>query len=110
MFENILADVASPNDDATTIPGRRNLRISLTSVCNLRCNHCHNEGQMAPWFQNSQTLVTLDQIEELIEVSTKYGVQSVKFTGGDPGVYRDFYGLMQAITNWRVRYSSIESW
>jgi molybdenum cofactor biosynthesis enzyme MoaA len=110
MFKNIPAGAASPNDDATTIPGRRNLRISLTSACNLRCGHCHNEGQVAPWLQQSQAQGALNQIEELIEVSAKYGVESVKFSGGDPGVYRYFYELMQAITNWRARYLSIECW
>lgn len=109
-FENVAANAIPENYDETSIPGQRNLRISLTSMCNLRCGHCHNEGQFAPWLQKPPALVTLDKIEELIQIATRYGVQSIKFTGGDPGIYRDFCGLMNALTSWRVRYPTIESW
>jgi molybdenum cofactor biosynthesis enzyme MoaA len=109
-FENLPPDFVSPDDKEIVMPGRKDLRISLTSACNLKCAHCHNEGQVAPWLAENKALVTLDQIAELLEVASKYGVRSVKFTGGDPGVYRDFYGLMSAIANWRVRYPDIDQW
>ena len=41
-------------DPATILPGRRNLRISVTHRCNLRCPHCHNEGQPPPWTQREK--------------------------------------------------------
>jgi molybdenum cofactor biosynthesis enzyme MoaA len=106
-------DAVSPeeDDDEVGIPGRKDLRISLTSVCNLTCAHCHNEGQMAPWLQkNGRLLVTPKEIEELIESAVRFGAKSVKFTGGDPGVYRHFFELMGAISSWRLKYPSINRW
>jgi molybdenum cofactor biosynthesis enzyme MoaA len=95
-----------PND---SIPGRGDLRISLTSACNLKCSYCHNEGQEAPWVQ-AKTSAMLSNIEKLLEVATKYSVMSVKFSGGDPGVYPGFFRLMEAVSVWHERYTGIKKW
>jgi molybdenum cofactor biosynthesis enzyme MoaA len=86
------------------------LRISLTSACNLRCSYCHNEGQSAPWLQPAKAYARLGSIESLLEVATKYGVESVKFSGGDPGVYPDLLDLMDKIATWRRSFPSIVKW
>jgi len=52
----------------------------------------------------------LGNIEELLEIAIKHGVKSVKFSGGDPGVYPGFFELMEAITVWHDRYPSIKKW
>ncbi len=49
-------------------------------------------------------------IEELLKTGTSYGVKSVKFTEGDPGVYPGFFDLMDVIAVWRERHPSIEKW
>ncbi|HOD85992.1 MAG TPA: radical SAM protein, partial [Methanoculleus sp.] len=56
-----------------------NLRISLTSRCNLRCIYCHAEGEVNPKEQMST-----DEIAELMRVGAQFGIRSVKFTGGEP--------------------------
>jgi molybdenum cofactor biosynthesis enzyme MoaA len=86
------------------------LRISLTSACNLRCSYCHNEGQSAPWLQPAKTSARLADIESLLEVAAKYGIRSVKFSGGDPGVYPDLLALMDKIATWRQSFPSIVKW
>jgi molybdenum cofactor biosynthesis enzyme MoaA len=86
------------------------LRISLTSACNLRCSYCHNEGQSAPWLQPAKTSARLANIESLLEVAAKYGIKSVKFSGGDPGVYPDLLALMDRIAMWRQSFPSIVKW
>jgi molybdenum cofactor biosynthesis enzyme MoaA len=86
------------------------LRISLTSACNLKCSYCHNEGQEAPWRHQRKTSALLDNIEKLLDVAARYSVKSVKFSGGDPGVYPGFVELMEAITGWRDRYPDIGKW
>jgi molybdenum cofactor biosynthesis enzyme MoaA len=92
------------------MPGRRDLRISLTSACNLKCSYCHNEGRKAPWLHKTKTSALFSNIDELLSVATRYGVQSVKFSGGDPGVYSDVVTLMAAIAAWRERYPNIAKW
>jgi hypothetical protein len=111
IFDPADAVATDTDEGEATIPGRRDLRISLTSVCNLRCAYCHNEGQAASWHQEkAQPTVTLEEIETLIEAGSKYGAKSVKFTGGDPGVYRHFFDFMSVIRNWGARYPNIEKW
>jgi molybdenum cofactor biosynthesis enzyme MoaA len=109
QFENIPAGSPSA-EPADVIPGRGDLRISLTSACNLRCSYCHNEGQSAPWLQPAKTSARFGNIESLIEVATKYGIKSIKFSGGDPGVYPDLLALMDAIATWRRRFPGIAKW
>ncbi len=89
-FNNVPPDLTSAEERNDLIPGRGDLRISLTSACNLRCSYCHNEGQEAPWFQ-AKTSAMLGNIEKLLEIASRHGVKSVKFSGGDPGVYPGFF-------------------
>src|SRR5882724_6104193 len=110
QYENIRPVGSHSTEPADVIPGRGDLRISLTSACNLRCSYCHNEGQSAPWLQPAKTSARFGNIESLLEVATKYGIKSVKFSGGDPGVYPDLLALMDAIAAWRRRFPSIAKW
>lgn len=107
-YNNIPPDVmpASEHD----MPGRADLRISVTSACNLQCSYCHNEGQEAPWLHPAKISALLDNIEKLLAVAVRYGARSVKFSGGDPGVYPGFAELMEAVTGWRSRYPDIRKW
>jgi molybdenum cofactor biosynthesis enzyme MoaA len=108
-LNNIPSDHTSAKDRNDVVPGRGDLRISLTSACNLKCSYCHNEGQEAPWLR-AKTSAMLGNIEKLLGLATRYSVKSVKFTGGDPGVYPGFFELMDAIALWRDRYCGIEKW
>jgi molybdenum cofactor biosynthesis enzyme MoaA len=109
-FGNSLADDIAADERDNVVPGRGDLRISLTSACNLRCSYCHNEGQSAPWLQPAKTSARFGNIESLLEVATKYGIKSVKFSGGDPGVYPDLLPLLETIATWRQRFPSIAKW
>src|SRR5882672_9573325 len=108
-FDNVPPDLTSAEEHNDVIPGRGDLRISLTSACNLRCSYCHNEGQEAPW-RHAKTSAMLGNIEKLLEIASRHGVKSVKFSGGDPGVYPGFFMLMEAVAGWRERYPGIAKW
>lgn len=110
QYKNITPAHIPAEESGAVIPGRGDLRISLTSACNLRCTYCHNEGQEAPWRHQTATQVSLADIERLLEVAAAHGAKSVKFSGGDPGVYPGFVTLMKAIAGWRARFSGIEKW
>ena len=107
---NAPPDVTSAKERHDVIPGRGDLRISLTSACNLKCSYCHNEGQEVPWLHHTTTWVTLGDIEELLDAASKYGAKSVKFSGGDPGVYPGLLKLPERVGVWRERYPGIEKW
>jgi molybdenum cofactor biosynthesis enzyme MoaA len=92
------------------VPGRGVLRVSLTPACNLRCGHCHNEGQAKPWLHRTRTAVALDELYALICLAATRGARTVRFTGGDPGMYPHFYDLMSAVGHWRPALASVDKW
>ncbi|MGB4280220.1 MAG: GTP 3',8-cyclase MoaA [Methanoculleus sp.] len=69
-----------------------NLRISLTSRCNLRCIYCHAEGEVNPKEQMSA-----DEIAELMRIGAQFGIRSVKFTGGEPMLRRDLVDIIRSV-------------
>lgn len=97
--------------NSSRIPGRGDLRISLTTKCNLQCDHCHNEGRSAPWhLDESSTVSSLDSVEELIALGARYNAKSIKFTGGDPTSFREFPQLLDRVATWRRSFPHIENW
>lgn len=68
------------------------LRISLTNRCNLKCIYCHNEGEL-----DSGKEITAEEVARLITIGKKYGIDKVKFTGGEPLIRRDFEDILQAM-------------
>ncbi|MBV9565019.1 MAG: radical SAM protein [Bradyrhizobium sp.] len=110
LFKNVPPERCSPDEQRNIIPGRGDLRISLTAKCNLACNYCHNEGQKAPWLHGRKTVVTLQTIDELLDLAARYGVRSVKFSGGDPGMFPDIVGVLKVVGSWRERYPGIVKW
>jgi molybdenum cofactor biosynthesis enzyme MoaA len=96
----------SSND---SIPGRGVLRISLTPICNLRCGHCHNEGQAAPWL-HKPTAMAIGDIDALVHMASKYGAKTIRFTGGEPGMFPQLRELFEALESWRANLPSINKW
>ncbi len=74
--------------------GRRvtSLRISLTNRCNLRCIYCHNEGE-----QGSGSEITVDEVARIVRTASKYGVDRVKFSGGEPLLRKDLEDILRAL-------------
>ncbi|MFS0727270.1 GTP 3',8-cyclase MoaA [Paenibacillus sp. 1P07SE] len=74
------------------------LRISVTDRCNLRCLYCMPEEGVA--FADSSTLLTYDQIVEVVEAGSKLGITRLRITGGEalvrPGL-ADLIGRLSAI-------------
>jgi len=63
------------------------LRISLTERCNLRCGYCMPEEgvELTP----NDELLTTDEVERVIKIFARAGVEKVRLTGGEPTVRRD---------------------
>lgn len=85
IFRNELPGTFSIENPATTLPGRKNVRISLTPRCNLQCEHCHNEGQSQPWSKKEELRkheMSIDTVEQIVTIAQHFGVETVKLTGG----------------------------
>lgn len=70
---------------------RNELRISITSLCNMKCVYCHNEGN------NNTAELSAELIEKLVLKSLKYGLKSVRLTGGEPLLHKDIERICESI-------------
>jgi cyclic pyranopterin phosphate synthase len=63
----------------------RDLRISVTDRCNFRCTYCMPEEGMT-WLPRSEVL-TFEEMERIAALMVRrYGVESIRLTGGEPTV------------------------
>ncbi|MDQ1403969.1 MAG: 3,8-cyclase [Actinomycetota bacterium] len=61
----------------------KDLRISVTDRCNFRCTYCMPEEGMQ-WLARDQVL-TFEEIERIARVAVeRWGVESIRLTGGEP--------------------------
>lgn len=60
----------------------RQLRLSVTDRCNLRCHYCMPEEEYA-WLPRPQIL-SLEELAEIATVFVDCGVRGVRLTGGEP--------------------------
>ena len=63
------------------------LRVSLTDRCNLRCTYCMPAEGLS-WLPGDD-LLTPDELTRLLRLAvTRLGITSIRFTGGEPLLYR----------------------
>jgi cyclic pyranopterin phosphate synthase len=70
----------------------RNLRISVTDRCNLRCQYCMPEEHYE-WLPR-QEILQFEEISALVDVFLDLGVEKIRLTGGEPLLRRDLPGLV----------------
>ena len=73
----------------------RNLRLSVTDRCNLRCQYCMPEEEYT-WLPR-EDLLTFEEISTLVDVFTTLGVEKVRLTGGEPLLRRDVATLVRLL-------------
>ena len=75
----------------------RDLRVSITEKCSLRCTYCMPaEGLPAI---PSARLLTADEIVRLVGIAVhRLGVREVRFTGGEPLMRRDLEAIVEGCT------------
>ncbi len=79
----------------------RNLRVSLTDRCNLRCTYCMPPEGL-PWLPQEGVL-TDDEVVRLVRVGVeRLGIRSVRFTGGEPLLRAGLEDIVAAVAALRV--------
>src|SRR6185503_18904501 len=73
----------------------RNLRLSVTDRCNLRCSYCMPEAEYA-WLPR-EDILHFEEIERLVDVFVLLGVDKVRLTGGEPLLRRDVTNLVRRL-------------
>jgi cyclic pyranopterin phosphate synthase len=87
---------AMPLADALGRP-LRNLRISVTDRCNLRCEYCMPEDEYV-WLPR-QHLLTFEEIGALVDAFSDHGVDRVRITGGEPLLRKRLPALIELLAS-----------
>ena len=73
----------------------RNLRVSVTDRCNLRCGYCMPEEEYV-WLPR-EDILHFGEIAALADVFLDLGVDKVRLTGGEPLLRRDLPRLVRML-------------
>ena len=73
----------------------RNLRLSVTDRCNLRCGYCMPEEEYV-WLPRD-AILHFEEIGRLVDVFITLGVDKVRLTGGEPLLRRDVPALIRLL-------------
>ncbi|HEY5149632.1 MAG TPA: GTP 3',8-cyclase MoaA [Mycobacterium sp.] len=78
------------------------LRVSLTDRCNLRCTYCM-PAEGLDWLPGDE-LLSRDELTRLLDLAvTRLGITSVRFTGGEPLLYKGLEDVVAATAALRPR-------
>ncbi|MBS0208696.1 MAG: GTP 3',8-cyclase MoaA [Planctomycetes bacterium] len=72
------------------------LRVSVTDRCNIRCVYCMPAE--AVQFKPKHELLTFEEIERLVRVAARLGVNKLRLTGGEPLVRRELPKLVARLS------------
>ena len=77
----------------------RDLRISVTDRCNLRCPYCMPREVFGPEFPflERDELLSFEEIATVVRVAAAHGVTKLRLTGGEPLLRRDLDRLVEML-------------
>jgi GTP 3',8-cyclase len=75
----------------------RNLRLSVTDRCNLRCAYCMPEAEYV-WLPR-EDMLRFEEISALVDVFIGLGVNKLRLTGGEPLLRRDLSALVRMLAD-----------
>ncbi|MHB1468917.1 MAG: GTP 3',8-cyclase MoaA [Solirubrobacteraceae bacterium] len=77
----------------------RDLRISVTDRCNLRCSYCMPREAFGAdhRFLPHDELLSFDQIVAVASAATTLGVRKIRLTGGEPLLRRELPALVERL-------------
>lgn len=76
-----------------------NLRVAITSQCNLSCVYCHKEGEeIGSCSKGNTDEMAVNEIVRIAEIAVELGISRIKITGGEPLVRSDVCEIIQGIS------------
>jgi cyclic pyranopterin phosphate synthase len=81
----------------------RDLRISVTDRCNLRCPYCMPREVFGSDFRfmDRSELLSLEEIVRIARAGVEHGVRKVRLTGGEPLLRRELASLVEMLAQVR---------
>ena len=77
--------------------GHRDMRISLTDRCSLRCTYCM-PADFADWIPSAE-LLTTDELMLVLDIAVDEGIDEVRLTGGEPLLRPDVVDVVRRINS-----------
>ena len=77
--------------------GHRDMRISLTDRCSLRCTYCM-PADFADWIPSAE-LLTTDELMAVLGIAVDEGIDEVRLTGGEPLLRPDVVDVVRRIND-----------
>ncbi|HEX7662350.1 MAG TPA: GTP 3',8-cyclase MoaA [Pseudonocardiaceae bacterium] len=77
----------------------RDLRISLTDRCSLRCTYCM-PAEGGPWLSRS-SILSADEIVRVARVCARAGITTFRLTGGEPLLRADIVQVVRGLAQLR---------
>lgn len=71
------------------------LRLSITDVCNFRCNYCLPNGYQGE--KNKTTFLTQAEIVRVARAFATMGTEKIRITGGEPTLRKDFLAIVEQL-------------
>lgn len=84
----------------------RDLRISLTDRCSLRCTYCM-PAEGVPWLAKANILTT-DELERVARVAASLGITEVRLTGGEPLLRPDVVDVVRRMAGIEGEHGPLE--
>lgn len=72
------------------------LRLSITDVCNFRCNYCLPDGYQC---DHDRNFLSLDEIKRIAAGFAGLGTEKIRITGGEPSLRKDLPEIIHACKN-----------
>lgn len=70
------------------------LRLSITEVCNFKCQYCLPDGYQAC---GKPVPLSLDELRRAATAFSELGLSKIRLTGGEPTIRKDFTDIAQTI-------------
>lgn len=68
----------------------KSMRIQVNTTCNFKCFFCHMEGTGV-----NSSMLSPAEIERVVEIASRWGVDKIKFTGGEPLLRSDMVEIVE---------------
>jgi len=72
------------------------LRLSVTDVCNYRCNYCLPDGYQC---SSSPQELSVDEIHQVATLFAGLGTRKIRITGGEPSVRKDLPDIIRTVAS-----------
>lgn len=70
------------------------VRLSVTDVCNFKCNYCLPDGYQST---EKSTFLTLNEILNTAQALKEVGVTKIRITGGEPSLRKDLTDIIHTV-------------